>query len=233
MGDRSRAGTGTDEQPSAPQTASDVTGPFAHALGARTSPAKMVMVSGMNRRRMGTSPGRYRPIHRPAANITQRRAGGYHPPAMGREVRCTVRQDGREAEAKALLETDELIVRAPFGLKVARDRIASARVEGDTLAVRYDGGSVAIAMGEREAARWAKEIANPKTLADKLGVKPGQRVRLVGGADPALIGAGTEVADGAADVVFLAAESPGDLDLVDRLQHDIAPDGAIWVIRPK
>jgi hypothetical protein len=151
---------------------------------------------------------------------------------MGREVRCTVRQDGREAEAKALLETDELIVRAPFRLRVPRAEIA-AQVEGDALEVRYDGGVVTIEMGEREATRWANDIANPKALADKLGVKPGQRVRLVGDADPELVGAGIEVSDGRADVIFLAAESPDDLILIDRLQHEIASDGAIWVIRPK
>jgi hypothetical protein len=152
---------------------------------------------------------------------------------MGREVRCTVRHGGQEAETKALLETDELVVRAPFRLKLPRDRIASALAEGDALEIRYDGGSVTLEMGEREAARWANDIANPKTVADKIGVKPGQRVRLAGGAARELIGAGREVTDGEADVVFLAVESPGDLEQIGPLQHEIAPDGAIWVVRPK
>lgn len=73
----------------------------------------------------------------------------------------------------------------------------------------------------------------PKTLADKLGVKPGERVRLVGHADPALVGAGRRVTGGEADVVFVGAESPEDLRLIGPLQDEIARDGAIWVIRPK
>jgi len=152
---------------------------------------------------------------------------------MGREARCTVRLDGRVAEARAQLETGELTVRAPFRLTVPRSQIATAEVRGDELDIAYDGGSVTLVLGEREAARWAHEIANPKTLADKLGVKPGQRVRLVGNADPALVGAGERVTGGEADVVFVAAESPEDLRLVGPLQDEIARDGAIWVIRPK
>src|SRR5262249_51489838 len=76
-------------------------------------------------------------------------------------------------------------------------------------------------------------IAHPKTLADKLGVKAGQRVRLVGDADPALVGANELNTEGEADVVFVAAESPDDLRLIGPLQDQIASEGAIWVIRPK
>ena len=62
-----------------------------------------------------------------------------------------------------------------------------------------------------------------KTLADRLGVKPDQRVRLVGAVDRALIGAGREVASGQADVVFLALDSSADLALIGPLQDTISP----------
>jgi len=64
-------------------------------------------------------------------------------------------------------------------------------------------------------------------------VKPGQRVLLVGDPDGELVGAGTPVEQGPADVVFVAIESTGDLELIGSLQHEIARDGAIWTIRPK
>lgn len=152
---------------------------------------------------------------------------------MGREARCAVSHDGHEAEARALLETDELIVRSPFRLTVPRAAIRSASVAGEALEVVYDGGALRLGLGEREAARWAADIASPKTLADKLGVKPGQRVRLVGAADGELVGAGHRVAEGEADVVFLAAETPDALEQIAWLRDQIARDGAIWVIRPK
>jgi len=152
---------------------------------------------------------------------------------MGREARCAVSHVGRTAEAKALLETDELIVRSPFRLTVPRAGIRSATAAGEALEVVYDGGALTLRLGEREAAKWAADIANPKTLADKLGVKAGQRVRLVGGADAELVGAGRLVADGEADVAFLAAEAPAALERIVSLRDQIARDGAIWVIRPK
>jgi hypothetical protein len=92
---------------------------------------------------------------------------------------------------------------------------------------------VKLELGEREAAKWAADIANPKTLADKLGVKAGQRVRLVGAADAGLVGSGHQVAEGEADVVFLAADAPSELTQIASLRDQIARDGAIWVIRPK
>ena len=152
---------------------------------------------------------------------------------MGREARCVVRRGGEQAEAKALLETDELIVRAPFRLKIPRAAITGARAEGGILAVDWAEGSVELELGEREAGRWAHDIANPKTLADKLGVKAGQRVLLVGDPGGDLIGAGTQVEQGPADVGFVAVEAPEHLELIDSLQHEIASNGAIWAIRPK
>ena len=63
---------------------------------------------------------------------------------MGREARCAVSHDGQKAEAKALLETDELIVRSPFRLSVPRAGIRSATAAGDALEVVYDGGALTL-----------------------------------------------------------------------------------------
>jgi len=152
---------------------------------------------------------------------------------MGREARCTVRHDGEQAEARVLLETDELIVRSPFRLKIPRAEITNARPDGDRLSVEWPQGAVELELGEREAARWAHEIANPKTLADKLGVKTGQRVLVVGDTVGELVGAGRQVDHGLADVVFVSVESPADLEQIGSLQREIARDGAFWAIRPK
>src|SRR6478752_5496432 len=157
---------------------------------------------------------------------------GHLAAARDRRHRRTAGPGGVPAR-RALLETDELIVRSPFRLTVPRAGIRSATAAGEALEVVYDGGALTLRLGEREAAKWAADIANPKTLADKLGVKAGQRVRLVGGADAELVGAGRLVADGEADVAFLAAEAPSELTQIARLRDEIARDGAIWVIRPK
>jgi hypothetical protein len=152
---------------------------------------------------------------------------------MGREARCLVRHGEDEAEAKVLLETDEVIVRSPFRLTVRRGEITAARADGDRLAVEWPEGRLEIDLGETEAARWAHEIAHPKTVADKLGVKPGQRVLLVGDVDQDLLGAGERIEAGPADVAFLRVETPAYLDRIGSLQEEIERDGAIWAIRPK
>src|SRR6266702_132629 len=56
-----------------------------------------------------------------------RYGGGVASRTMGREARCPVRHDGEQAEARVLLETDELIVRSPFRLKIPRAEITNAR----------------------------------------------------------------------------------------------------------
>ncbi len=153
---------------------------------------------------------------------------------MGRESRCPVSHDGERAEARALLELDELIVRAPFRLKVPRREITSARAEGAALIVEWPGGSVELELGEPEALRWATEIAHPRTPAEKLGVRAGQRVLLVGPLDDGeLVGAGTRVEQGPADVVFVAIDAAADLERIAALRGEIARDGAIWTIRRK
>jgi hypothetical protein len=153
---------------------------------------------------------------------------------MGREVRCLVRHGGQEAEAKALLETDEIIVRSPFRITVPRRDITSAVAADGRLTIEYEGGPLLLELGDREAAKWAHDIAHPKTLADKLGVKDGQRVALVNGAAADLAGRGAVVADGEeADVAFVAVDEPGDLDQIGAQIPRLARDGAVWAIRPK
>ena len=76
---------------------------------------------------------------------------------------------------------------------------------------------------------------------DKLGVKPGSRVALVGLEDPAFE---TELRDRTSDIthgeplpdtdlVFLAADDHAALAALPRLRERIRPNGAIWVISRK
>jgi hypothetical protein len=80
-------------------------------------------------------------------------------------------------------------------------------------------------------------------LIDKLGVRPGARVAIVGPVDPdgsfrELLSERTDdVTDGEplpdTDVVFLAADSPADLSRLPDLRRRIRPNGAIWIISTK
>lgn len=78
-------------------------------------------------------------------------------------------------------------------------------------------------------------------LIDKLGVVPGARVVVLGVTDAAFraalearthdITAGPPLPD--TDLIFLAADSPGELAAIIELQRSLKPAGAIWVISHK
>jgi hypothetical protein len=166
---------------------------------------------------------------------------------MGREAACTARFGGKSAAGKALLETKEVVFRGE-GLRFAIPYAGLTRVEarGDTLELRAPAGTAELELGAREAAHWARWIKNPPGRLDKLGVKPGMKVWVVGALDPAFLAelrARTEhVRDGKTkagagsgpfDLVFFAAEAPADLKRLATLKKTLQPAGALWVVRAK
>jgi hypothetical protein len=78
-------------------------------------------------------------------------------------------------------------------------------------------------------------------LLAKLGVRHGARVAVLGTDDgdfrALLDGRTHDVTDGwpkaASDLVFLAADGPGDLEPLAALRERIVPAGAIWVVSRK
>jgi hypothetical protein len=80
-----------------------------------------------------------------------------------------------------------------------------------------------------------------KPLLDKLGVKPGSRVAVVGVDDAGFLGRlrdrTRDIVEGKprtpCDLVFYGASQPRDLDRLRDLKSWIEPNGAIWVVRPK
>lgn len=81
---------------------------------------------------------------------------------------------------------------------------------------------------------------SPRPLLDKLGVKPGQRVALIGafGTDfvEQLRARGASVSRRIvrdADQIYLAAKSNADLRKIASLRKSLSKAGAFWVVRPK
>lgn len=78
-------------------------------------------------------------------------------------------------------------------------------------------------------------------LIDKLGIKPGMRVAILGVDDPAIrplvAERTTDLTEGwpepDTDVVLLAADAPPDLAPLAELATRIRPNGAIWVVSRK
>jgi hypothetical protein len=80
-------------------------------------------------------------------------------------------------------------------------------------------------------------------LLDKLGVRPGMRVAIVGPVDPdgsfmaQLADRTSDITEGRpkpdTDLVFLAADTPAELEELAALRGRIRPAGAIWVVSRK
>lgn len=159
---------------------------------------------------------------------------------MGAEAKCTVTVGRTKADGKALLETDELIFRgADLRLSIPYTTISAVDARNGLLSVTWPEGVATFDLGDA-AIKWADRIRNPPRRIDKLGVKQGQRVLLVGLRDATLreeletcgatvLTRGTE----AADAIFIAANDRADLDRLGTMQKFLARDGAIWVVRPK
>lgn len=153
---------------------------------------------------------------------------------MGLETICTARWNGREAEGRLQLEGTELLFRGPFRLKLALTP-ADARVRGGELIVPTPEGDAAFSLGEK-AEVWAARIRTPRTLLDKLGVKPGQRISLAGRFDAAFLAQLPAYYPEPApdcDIVFLAAACTADLDRLATAAPMIQAKGAVWVVYPK
>ena len=94
---------------------------------------------------------------------------------MGQEARCEVRFGGKVSAGKALLETDDLIFRGDFRLSIPYKSIQSLESSDGVLHVTSPQGTAQFMLGA-QADKWAHKIRNPRTLLDKLDVKPGIHV---------------------------------------------------------
>ena len=91
-------------------------------------------------------------------------------------------------------------------------------------------------MGSDSQAGYSK-----RSRLDKLGVKPGARIAVVGLDDAGFLVELRErtnaVTNGrlpkAADIIFLYMDRSADLPRLEKARRAIAPNGAVWVIWPK
>lgn len=161
---------------------------------------------------------------------------------MGAEASCTLRENGARHDGKALLETDDLIFRGAdgFRVKLPLKSLANVRAVAGELSFDAPNGPFVLELGEK-AVRWAERIREPRSLLDKLDLKPTHAVAILGGRDATFVkelgGRVGSVTLGrvpkASDVIFLWAETPTALRRLATLTRTIARDGAIWVIHPK
>jgi hypothetical protein len=159
---------------------------------------------------------------------------------MGQEARCEARVLGRWQQGLARLEEKEIVFRGETRVRAPLDLLQAVRVKDGVLSFRFGGEELALRLGA-QADKWAQRILHPPSRLDKLGVKPGQRVCVIGLDDAAFLkeltlrGAvvtGNRTVEGA-DLVFFFCPARARLDRLPAMARAIDPTGAIWVLWPK
>lgn len=159
---------------------------------------------------------------------------------MGREATCRASGDAGEGEGRALLEHDHVLFRGPFRAKLMLATLTRVSATAGVLRLKGPEGSLALSLGA-DAEKWAEAIRNPRSVIDKLGIQPGQRVAVLGRFEPAFrrdlesrLGAPplTRAAAGCDHVLLAAATAAAHARLAG-LRDAIAPAGGIWAVYPR
>jgi len=158
---------------------------------------------------------------------------------MGYDCVSTLTIDGRSFRGTAVLEQKELVFRGDLRLSIPLSLVEEVHVREGDLFLTFGGRRAVLTLGA-DAAKWAGRISHPPSRAEKLGIKSGMRIALIGLDDPALLdeiestGASlVGAASKALDLIFFAARTPRDLERLTPLPARLKPSGALWLVRAK
>lgn len=160
---------------------------------------------------------------------------------MGLDATCEVRFGGRTASGNARLEADRLLFRSgDLKLSIPFGEMSSVAAQRGRLELSFTLGRASFALGPA-AEKWALKIRYPRNLMDKLGVKPGSKVSVVGLDDEDVLGQlrarAADISLGRArpdsDIVFARIASKAELARLARLRRSLKPSGAIWTVWTK
>ena len=144
---------------------------------------------------------------------------------MGNEVKCRARFGKQESHGRALLETREIIFRG-LQLRTAED-VATFE------------------LGASTAQKWREKILHPKTRIEKLGIKPGMKVSLIGFENKdeeflkelesakALVTPAKDGVQRDCDCILLRTDTKQQLAQVSKIARKMLGAVALWIIYPK
>jgi hypothetical protein len=159
---------------------------------------------------------------------------------VGKEAACAAVAGPKRGPVKAHLDGERLRVSGALRLNVPLGELRELAVRDGALSFEVAGERITLELGARAAAAWARDIANPKSLLEKLGVKPGQRSCVLGLASPfvdkvtsATGNAPAVTLRGNFDAIFLAIENEAKLGRIAACASHLVSNGALWIISPK
>jgi hypothetical protein len=155
---------------------------------------------------------------------------------MGREVQCACRRGEDSGAVKALLESDEIIVRGPIKLRARLAEIDSAEVDAEGLHFSVGGDQVALLMGATEAELWLQKIkAPPKSLRDKLGLSDEAKAYVVGQVDDTALRSALDgfTATTAARMIIAIARDERQVAAAAEAAKHLVAGATIWIVYEK
>jgi hypothetical protein len=160
---------------------------------------------------------------------------------VGAEAKTTLRLGRQSFAGTALLETDELRFRGETRLRIPLSSVRDVAVKDGALHITHGDGVAVLALGDAASARWAERIRSPRSLADKLGVKKGMRIAVLGVEDKSILtdleSRGAELVSGkvpaGTPLVLWRITRASSLSRLAGIAKGIARDGAIWVVHPR
>jgi hypothetical protein len=159
---------------------------------------------------------------------------------MGQEIICRATFGNQSSEGRAHLDTDHLLFRGDFRVKLFFKEMSRVAAEDGDLVIVSPQGTATFQMGP-QAAKWAHKILNPPSLLDKLGVKDGMRVSVRGLEDKEflnrLCASSAEATVGSlapeSDLLIVQMDDAASLADLEELRRYIKPNGGIWAVYPK
>jgi hypothetical protein len=158
---------------------------------------------------------------------------------MGLDTTCSATFKKQTSTGRVQLETDYVLFRGDFRVKLPLTSITAVSTKDGRLSLKSAEGTLVLGLGPA-ADKWASKIRSPKSRIEKLGVKAGARVSVLGIDDDAFLEelkqAGADVATRVrqqSDQIFFGVNSEKDLQRFAALLPSIVPDGALWAIRRK
>jgi len=159
---------------------------------------------------------------------------------MGNEMSCKVRFGKQESDGKALLETSEILFRGDFRLKIPFSTIKSAKAVDGELRLQTAEGLAVFQLGAA-AEKWCEKILHPKSRIEKLGVKHGARVSLLGDFDAGFLAEIGKLSKSVSkskiaansEWIFFAADSKQDLGAMPKISKSMKGAAALWIVYSK
>src|SRR5262245_23903652 len=136
---------------------------------------------------------------------------------MGARVSCSATFKRQASTGHAELETDYVLFRGDFRVKMPFASMSGVSVRDGVLTLKGADGVLALTLGAK-AEKWAGAIKSPKSRIEKIGVKAGQRVSAIGIPERAFIDelreVGADISERirkGSDAIFVGVESGADL----------------------